>query len=412
MLKFCVSLKIKFSVNYAIQTYHKFKFLIAMLLLIPLFWFGIKAGWNQADSDFPNYYVSAQLFLKSHLQEAYDVNKFNEHIQTYNKNAQGLFVMYPPSTSLVAIPLTHFDLLTAKKIWLLISFIALFGIVLLLTKLLDIDKIDAANLILASGFNLYNDFMLGQVYVVMIFFLLLGWYCLIRDYKITGGLCWAWVAAIKFLPLFFILVLLYKKHYKISFIVILGCILIHLFTFIVGGSMAYNSFLEVFQNNYLHGQVANEAPSSIQYQSMKVLLNLIDYNCHWPAWLLSAISICWKMSWITLAIYTCLKYLKTKHVLSVSFASITLLLLLFENGSATYHLLFCLFAIIAFLEIKIKLSLKIAIVLAYTMMGFVPLMVQQLNLQSLFLNFSRLWCLSLFAALFFMGLNNRTDFTK
>jgi hypothetical protein len=53
-----------------------------------------------------------------------------------------------------------------------------------------------------------------------------------------------------------------------------------------------------------------------------------------------------------------------------------------------------------------------AIILAFTAMGFVPFLVQQLNYESLFLNFSRLWCLSLFAALFFIGLNKHSHFIK
>jgi hypothetical protein len=96
----------------------------------------------------------------------------------------------------------------------------------------------------------------------------------------------------------------------------------------------------------------------------------------------------------------------------ISLASTTLLLLLFENGSATYHLLFCLFVITIFLQLQIKLSFKIIIIIALTAMGFVPFLVQQLNFESLFLNFSRLWCLSLFAALFFIGLNKHSHFIK
>ena len=398
--------------NNLIEIYTKFKLALVTILLIPFLWFGVKAGWNQADSDFPNYYVGALLLLKGNLHEAYDVKIFNQHIQTYNKNAQGLFVMYPPSTSLVAVLITNFDLLTAKKIWLLISLLALCGIVLLLTKLLEIDKIDAANLILICGFNLYNDFMLGQVYIVMILFLLLGWYGLSRDHKLISGLSWGWVAAIKFLPLFFIPFLIYKKHYKITFIIILSFIIIHLLTGIIGGSMAYNSFFEVFKNNYLHGQVANDTPTSMQYQSVEVFLNLSHQIYSWPNWLLSLIKIIWKITWITLAVITCLKYINTKYILMISLASTTLLLLLFENGSATYHLLFCLFVITIFLQLQIKLSFKIIIIIALTAMGFVPFLVQQLNFESLFLNFSRLWCLSLFAALFFIGLNKHSHFIK
>jgi len=379
-------------------------------LLVPFLWFGVKAGWNQADSDFPNYYVSAHLLLQGNLHEAYDVALFNKHIKTYNNKAQGLFVMYPPSTALVALPLTYFNILIAKNIWMIISMCALLGMVFLLSKLLAIDKIDSTNLILASGFNLYNDFMLGQVYVVMLFFVLLGWYCLIKNNEILSGLSWGFAAAIKFLPLFFIPFLLYKKQYKISLIIVTSFLMIHAFTFFLGGSMAYESFFEVFKNNYLHGQVANDIATSIQYQSVEVFFNLSHQFYSLPIFLVLILKIIWKIAWIALSTITCFKYLKTKYILMISLATVSLLLLLFENGSASYHLLFCLFILAIFLQLKMKLSFKIALIIAFAAMGFVPFMVQQLHLDYLFLNFSRLWCLSLFAALFFIGLNKQYNF--
>jgi hypothetical protein len=158
--------------------------------------------------------------------------------------------------------------------------------------------------------------------------------------------------------------------------------------------------------------VANDTPTSIQYQSLEVFLNLSHQIYSWPDWLLSLIKIIWKMSWIALAIITCLKYIRTKYILTISLATLSLLLLLFENGSASYHLLFCLFVITIFLQLKIKLSFKIAIIIAFAAMGFVPFLVQQLHFEYLFLNFSRLWCLSLFATLFFIGLNKHSHFIK
>jgi hypothetical protein len=399
-------------VNNLIEIYTKFKLTLAIILLIPLLWFGIKAGWNQADSDFPNYYVSAQLLKNKNLHQAYDVNFFNKEIQTYNKNASGLFVMYPPTTALLALPLTPFDLLNAKRIWMIISLCAAFGIIVLLPKILHIDITDAANVMLICGFNLYNDFMLGQVYVVMIFLMLVGYYFFLKENTFYAGILWGFVAAIKFLPLFFIPFLFYRRHYKIAFLLLLSFGILHLIAFFSGGKMAYFSFIEVFKNNYLNGQVANETATSIQYQSVEALSNLAIQLHHWPIWLASILKLVWKIVWVSLAITTCVKYIKSSHFLSIAMASTTLLLLLFENGSASYHLLFSLFALIVLLKLKMKFSFQFSLLLAFAAMGFLPFIVQQLHFEYLFLNFSRLWCLSLFAALFFMGLNKNSHFIK
>jgi hypothetical protein len=386
--------------------------MLLYVLLLPLLWFGIKAGWNKANTDFPNYYVSAQLLIKGHLADAYDVALFNTAIHEYNSEASGLFVMYPPTTSLLALGLTSFDLLNAKRIWILISLIAIVGIVFLLKSICNIDKTSASVFFLLSGFSLYNDLMLGQVYLVMLAFILLGWIALVQNKAILSGMSWGFVAAFKFLPLFFIPFLLFKKQYKITFFLLLSFMVIHLFTLVIGGTDAYNSFFQVFIDNYLHGKVANQTALSIQYQSMEALANLLSQLSHWPNWSVNLLKIIWKVIWLCFVILLWLKYFNSKYFLIVSLTSVTLILLLFENGSASYHLLFCLFASMAFLQIVKDKCWKITLFLAYATIGFIPVLISLLHIDNLFVNFSRLWCLSLFAAIFFIGLLKQPNFTK
>lgn len=398
--------------NSLIQIYKKFKLTLALILLIPLIWFGVKAGWNQADSDFPNYYVSAQLLQNGNLYEAYQVNLFNRHIQHYDKNAKGLFVMYPPTTALLIYPLTAFDILNAKRIWIILSLCALAGLIFLFTKLLPIDFIDGANLMLICGFLLYNDFMLGQVYLVMLFLLLFGWYSLMKHNWFQCGMAWAWLAAFKFLPLFFIPFLWYKKQNKITLILVVTFILIHLLTLLLAGTTTYKSFIQVFTNNYIQGNVANEKAMSMQYQSFEVFCNLLmqEYKC--SNWLASSIKFFWKLIWGLIAVFICFKHFRSKYFLQVTLASVTLLLLLFENGSASYHLLFCVFALITVLLVVQDMQIKMANVLAFSAMGFVPFIVNMLQSTNFICNFSRLGCLSFFASCFFIGMYKQSGIAK
>jgi len=411
-MKFYVCLSIDISVKSIINNYNKFKKAIFILLLLPLFWFGIKAGWNKANSDFPNYYVSAQLLVKGGLNDAYNVALFNQHIRNYNKDAQGLFVMYPPTTALLAVPLTIFDLLNAKRIWIILSLCSALGIVLLISKICDIDKIDAANIFLLCGFNFYNDLMLGQVYTLMLFLLFWGWYAAIKNKNLVSGLSWGILAAIKFLPLFFIPVLLFKKQYTNSLMLLFTFITIHLICFFTVGSNVYQSFIEVFTSNYIQGKVANDTPLSIQYQSIEVIANLAPQHFDLSDGMINFIKLFWKIGWLLLAAIIGLKYIKSKSLMSIALASLILLLLLFENGSATYHLLFALFALIVFLnEIKDKFWQLLGI-LSFAAMGFIPVITSVLAADNLFINFSRLWCLSFFAACFFIGCYKQHRFDK
>jgi hypothetical protein len=387
-----------------VNIYLKIKHVIFVLLLLPLFWFGIKGGWNQVTSDFPNYYVSAKLLLHGQLNDAYQVEKFNQHIQKYNSNAQGLFVMYPPTTSLIMLPLTLFDMLNAKRIWIIISLIASAGISYLLSKICLISVIDAANILLICGFNMYNDIMLGQVYLVMLFVVLLGWHLLMQQKNIISGISLGIVAAIKFLPLFYLPFLWYKKYFKICFILIFVCALFHVICFWLVGTHVYQNFLEVFTANYLDGKVANEIPNSLQYQSFEVFSNQLSPKFSSSEGTITLIKVSWKVFWTLLAALLSIKYLKSTSFLFVTIASTTLLLLLFENGSATYHLLFALLTVITFLKENKSKTYFVFLMISLAAMGFLPTLVNVLSLDNFMISFTRLWCLCLYSLCFFIGL--------
>ncbi len=106
--------------------------------------------------------------------------------------------------------------------------------------------------------------------------------------------------------------------------------------------------------------------------------------------------------------FICFKHFRSKYFLQVTLASVTLLLLLFENGSASYHLLFCVFALITVLLVVQDMQIKMANVLAFSAMGFVPFIVNMLQSTNFICNFSRLGCLSFFASCFFIAYENRS----
>ncbi|HRG59259.1 MAG TPA: glycosyltransferase family 87 protein [Bacteroidia bacterium] len=384
--------------------YRKFRFILLLLLIFPFFYFGIKAGWNQTNSDFPNYYVSSKLLLNGQLDEAYDIQKFSHHIEKYNQHAAGLFVMYPPTTALMTIYLSPFEILIAKRIWILLSIIAAFGIIYFMSEQLKIDLIDASIMLLISGFNIYNDLMLGQVYILMVFFIVFGWYLYHNDKLLSAGMIWGIVAAMKFLPLFFIPFFIFKKQFKISAAILFTFLFFHCITFYFGGIACYKAFIQVFIENYIHGKVANEIATSSQYQSIEALVNLMQQHYFISNLSGSIIKILWKLFWISLCFVSCYKYINGKKFVPVAIASISLLLLLFEHGSATYHLLFCLIVLLTVFELNFSMFWKICILCAYFLLGFLPYFVHFIHSEHLILNFIRLWSLSLFSLLFFLAL--------
>jgi hypothetical protein len=66
----------------------------------------------------------------------------------------------------------------------------------------------------------------------------------------------------------------------------------------------------------------------------------------------------------------------------------------------------------AFLQIVKDKCWKITLLLAYATIGFIPVLISLLHIDNLFVNFSRLWCLSFFAGIFFIGLFKQSKFAK
>src|SRR5258705_14007039 len=107
---------------------HQQKFSLLLLVLLSVFQWkaGIIPGWKM-QSDFPNYYVSAKLVADGHrLDSIYDDAWFNLQLKEYRFEQQGKFSPFPPPTVFVMMPLTPFDPLTAKRIWMIINLVLLF----------------------------------------------------------------------------------------------------------------------------------------------------------------------------------------------------------------------------------------------------------------------------------------------
>ncbi len=374
--------------------------------LIFIFLFGVKPGMNQIKSDFPNYYVSSKLLLQHNLEGAYSIENFNKAIQVYSPEGVGLFVMYPPTTALMMLPLAGFEIGFAKKMWLLISLIFMFHLVYLIHSILSLSFVESALLLFFGGFNLVNDLMLGQTYLFLLWLLIIGWHCYTQQNKIGAGLSWGLLAVFKFLPLFFLPFLIYKKEYKLAIFLFVLFMALHLLTYLVAGKASYVAFKNSFSENYLNNKVANQTPTSYNYQSMEALTNVKieenqlkgHQNNFWKD-----VNLAWKLVWTIISIYFLFSIRKNKNFLQQAISSVILLLLLLEAGSASYHLLFCAFPLLISVQSS-PMKFNIAFVSCWFFLGFLPTLLHHISISTLVFSFSRLWMLALFSLLFFYTL--------
>jgi hypothetical protein len=133
-----------------------------------------RAGWNRAETDFPNYYTAAVLVRKGEpLRKFYDWTWFQRQMNYAGVERQlGSYVPQTPATMLPLAPLARFPVQTAKRVWLLLNLSLLAGTLWLLSRVTRFSFAEVALVAFVGHGTLASNFLLGQYYV----FLLSYWY--------------------------------------------------------------------------------------------------------------------------------------------------------------------------------------------------------------------------------------------
>src|SRR5947209_9429038 len=99
----------------------KFEFLLLVILAAGFVWTAVVPAWQHLNSDFPNYYLIAQLYREGYaLDHVYDWTWLQRE-KDHKAIDQGL-VGFVPSTlpsAVVVEPLTFLPPLAAKRCWIL-----------------------------------------------------------------------------------------------------------------------------------------------------------------------------------------------------------------------------------------------------------------------------------------------------
>jgi hypothetical protein len=148
-----------------------------------------RAGWNRAETDFPNYYTAAVLVSKGEpLRNLYDWTWFQRQMNYAGVEAQlGSYVPQTPVTMLPIVPLARFPVQTAKRAWLALNLGFLAGAFWLLSRVTRFSFAEVALVAFLGHGTLASNFLLGQYYVFLLFLLALALFCLHRERAIGGG---------------------------------------------------------------------------------------------------------------------------------------------------------------------------------------------------------------------------------
>lgn len=175
----------------------------------------LPRAWQTLNTDFPNYYIAARL-----AKEGYDTSRMYEwrwiEREKDHRNIDipviGLLPITPFST-LVMYPLTSFDPLTAKRIWILLNFAFLLPIGWILRSLTQLNYRRIALALLLS-FPLYRNLLYGQFYIFLLLLLLSACWCYLRGKHATAGFLVGVAAVCKIFPLLLFIVFLRRRDWR------------------------------------------------------------------------------------------------------------------------------------------------------------------------------------------------------
>lgn len=247
--------------------------LLAIALTILIFAKGIVPAMSTLDTDFPNYLTAARIVADGGpTNRLYDTPWFQEQMRRYRIGvpSEGKFAPFPPPTALLLVPLARFQPLDALRIMTLASLACLSGSILLLAKVLSWRTIDAAILVLLSGYAILSGLRFGQPYIVASFCCILGYYAYLKRRPWLAGISFGVFAPIKYFAVPLLVYFAVRKQYGVAFGGVLTILAIALASIALLGWPLHADFLAIL-GNHLIGRLDMQDPFTASFQSFDTL---------------------------------------------------------------------------------------------------------------------------------------------
>ncbi len=188
---------------------------VAILVMV-FGWHGFLPGWRTLKSEFPDYYLAAELYHQGiPLERAYEWTWFqrqNDHLGV----REGLvsFAPNPPTLILSLLPFTRLQPLAAKRAWMLSSLALL---ALSLWMLSQVTSLRARRVTLICWLcilPLSADFSVARHYVTILFLICAAYYLACRKRYSFSGAMWSLAAALKLFPALIVILFVWKRNWR------------------------------------------------------------------------------------------------------------------------------------------------------------------------------------------------------
>jgi Glycosyltransferase family 87/Lipoprotein LpqB beta-propeller domain len=190
-----------------------------LILLILIATFSVKAflpAWQHLNSDFPNYYLIARLYRAGYpLERVYDWTWLQR--QKDHEGIERNHVSFIPSTlpsALAVLPVSSLPPLQAKRWWLVANLAFLLLSLLLLSRMTRMGWIRVALLAFLAFVPLRENFLLGQMHILVLLLITIAAWFYFRESPILSGMSLALAAALKIYPGVFLIYFLWRRQWR------------------------------------------------------------------------------------------------------------------------------------------------------------------------------------------------------
>lgn len=358
--------------------------LLEALLVAFLLIRGVIPAFSSLNTDFPNYYTAGRIVLSGgDVNRLYDDRWFQTQIAAEGIPLQGKFSPFPPVTALLFVPLALAAPLTALRILTVVNLIALAASVVLLSRTARVSLHAALLIVLFSGIGLANCLRFGQLYILLAFFLLLGFKFFRDGRAIAAGVCFGIWIPVKYYPAAFLIYFLMKKEWRLLVSATAAALAVVVVGIAKMGWEIHRQYLATVLGSHLSGELSLQSPFSPVFQSFSSLyrsLFLEDPVLH-PHALIPSPLLYWLFMYGTLAVVMSIAVRAIVHARrigddgGITLSLLGLLPLLLAPATATYHtvLLWLPAGLLAarLMELKDPMP-KLALGSLYFVLGFIP----------------------------------------
>jgi hypothetical protein len=338
-----------------------------------ILWKGVLPSLQNARGDFANYYTASRLVADGQpLERAYrDFVWFQKQIDRYGISHQlGGFIPHPPPTALVMLPLASLEPLAAKKLWIGLNLVLAIAIVFLTAQITALHWLPVAIIFLSTGFGLINNFLFGQMYLLLLATIVGGLYLQQlrspcgRGCALLAGIALGSMIPMKYVGAFFLIYFAWKKEWRLVIAAALTSLGVIAISWWLQGAEVWRVFISEVLPRHLQGEIQD--PFAIQFQSWNSLLRrmfIFDPSRNpLPPLPSPALFVILKnlIPWLWLAgfawIYRQTAFSERSHQRLFEIGLVPLAILLISPGSATYHFLLLSISVACFAKILLDLQ--------------------------------------------------------